>query len=163
MNPLEIRTPRLVLVLMNPDQVLAWLDAQPPEIRAEVSDVWIERVRRTQPGDFWSLSFEIRMPDGKAIGGCAFKGPPDDEGVVELGYAIDEDRQCQGYATEAVTALARFAFETGGVSRVKAHTKPENVASRRVLTKCGFERIGMVEEPEDGLVERWEKQRERSS
>ena len=31
------------------------------------------------------------------------------------------------------------------------------IASTRVLTKCGFSRIGEVIDPDDGLVWRWEK------
>jgi hypothetical protein len=41
---------------------------------------------------------------------------------------------------------------------VRAHTKYPN--SERVLTKCGFERIGEVIDPEDGLVCRWERTKE---
>jgi ribosomal-protein-alanine N-acetyltransferase len=157
MTSLEIRTPRLILVLQTPEQALAWVDSLPAEVRAEVSEVWIDRVRRTEPGDYWSLGFDLRLHDGPSIGGCAFKGPPDSEGAVELGYGIDPDRQGQGYATEAVEALVAFASSKHNVSKVRAHTKPENTASQRVLIKCGFERLGMVEEPEDGLVERWER------
>lgn len=156
METVEITTPRLRLVLQLPDQVLAWLDSLPPDVRVEISESWIQQVRRARPGDFWSLGFEIRLADGVPVGSCAFKGPPDGERAVELGYGIDPDHQGKGIATEAVKALTKFAFESGEVSRVRAHTLPGNVASERVLTKCGFERLGMVEEPDDGLVQRWE-------
>jgi len=157
MSRLEIRSPRLILLLQTPAEALAWVDSLPPEVRAEVSEVWIARVRGTEPGDYWSLGFDLRLHDGRSVGGCAFKGPPDAEGAVELGYGIDPDQQGQGYATEAVEALVAFASSKANVRKVRAHTKPENTASQRVLTKCGFERLGMVEEPEDGLVERWER------
>jgi RimJ/RimL family protein N-acetyltransferase len=42
---------------------------------------------------------------------------------------------------------------------VRAHSKPDNGPSARVLEKCGFERIGEVMDPEDGLVCRWERAR----
>ncbi len=157
MKTVEITTPRLRLVLQSPDQVTQWLASLPPEVRIEVSESWVERVRHARPGDFWALGFEIRLLEGeKSVGSIAFKGPPDGERVVELGYGIDPDHQGQGIATEAVSGLTNFAFESGEVSRVRAHTLPGNAASARVLTKCGFERLGMVEEPDDGLVERWE-------
>ena len=41
---------------------------------------------------------------------------------------------------------------------VRAHTLTEANASTRVLTKCGFQRINEVIDPDDGLVWRWEKQ-----
>jgi ribosomal-protein-alanine N-acetyltransferase len=40
---------------------------------------------------------------------------------------------------------------------VRAHTLPNPNASTRVLTKCGFHRVGEVIDPEDGLVWRWER------
>ena len=49
-----------------------------------------------------------------------------------------------------------YAFESGRIRLVGAHTLPTPNASTRVLTKCGFERIGEVEDPEDGLVWRCE-------
>lgn len=157
MGTVEIKTQRLRLILQSPDQVMQWLESLPPEVRIEVSESWVEQVRRARPGDYWSLGFEIQLLEGSvAVGSVAFKGPPDGDRVVELGYGIDPDHQRQGIATEAVQALTNFAFESGEVSRVRAHTLPGNVASERVLTKCGFERLGMVEEPDDGLVERWE-------
>lgn len=43
------------------------------------------------------------------------------------------------------------------VARVVAHTLPIENASSRVLRHCGFERIGEVIDPEDGLVWRWHR------
>ena len=100
--------------------------------------------------------------NGVTIGGCAFKGPPDPEGVVEIAYGVDPVHQGHGYATEASQALIAFAFNSGLVRIIRAHTKPGNVASERVLAKCGFERIGEVIDPDDGLVSRWERPKEKA-
>jgi RimJ/RimL family protein N-acetyltransferase len=109
----------------------------------------------------WALGFRVVERDGGAVvGSCGFKGPPDADGMVELAYAIDSDRRGRGYATEAAGALTTLAFADGRVRLVRAHTKSENPASARVLTKCGFERIGEVIDPEDGPVCRWERRRE---
>jgi RimJ/RimL family protein N-acetyltransferase len=70
---------------------------------------------------------------------------------------VDPAYQGQGYATEAVRALVTYAFGSGGVCLVRAHTSPEPNASTGVLTKCGFTWIGEVVDPEHGLVWRWEK------
>lgn len=84
-----------------------------------------------------------------------FKGPPDADGMVEIAYGIVPAYQGQGYATEAAAALVAFAFESGRVRLVRAHTLAANHASNHVLTKCGFASIGEVMDPEDGLVWRW--------
>jgi ribosomal-protein-alanine N-acetyltransferase len=155
---LVIPTDRLDLVLQTPAETLAWVDALPPEVRAEVSPDWIARVRRTKPGDAWSLGFSVvERTSGAAVGTCAFKGPPDANGAVEIAYGIDEAFRGRGYATEAATALTLFGLADDRVQVVRAHTKPGNGPSPRVLEKCGFELRGEVIDPEDGPVYRWER------
>jgi [ribosomal protein S5]-alanine N-acetyltransferase len=103
------------------------------------------------------LLAESRTP----IGGVSFKGAPGSDGVVEIAYGIDEVFQRGGYATEAAAALVTFAFADPRVRFVCAHTYPGAVASSRVLQKCGYNRVGDVVDPEDGLVWRFEKARPR--
>jgi RimJ/RimL family protein N-acetyltransferase len=147
----------LDLVLQSPEELLARIEALPPADRAEVSPDWLARVRVTSAGDPWALGFTVvARASGAAVGSCGFKGPPDADGVVEVAYGIDQDYRGRGYATEAAAALAAFAFASGRVRLVRAHTKPDNEASSRVLRKCGFKQVGEVTDPEDGLVCRWE-------
>lgn len=160
MSTAVLPTARLELVLQTPEETLAFVEAMPPEDRAEVSPDWIARVRRTQAGDPWSLGFTVRERESKAsVGGCAFKGPPEADGMVEVAYGVDEPHRCRGYATEAAAALTEFAFTDDRVRIVRAHSKPDNGPSARVLEKCGFEQRGEVMDPEDGLVCRWERVR----
>jgi RimJ/RimL family protein N-acetyltransferase len=143
MTALVIPAARLDLVLQTPDEVLAWIDSLPPADRAEVSADWIARVRATEAGDPWALSFSmIDRASGSSVGSCAFKGPPDAAGMVEVAYGTDEAYRGRGFATEAGAALTEFAFASGRVRLVRAHTKPDNTASQRVLEKCGFRRVG---------------------
>jgi RimJ/RimL family protein N-acetyltransferase len=57
-------------------------------------------------------------------------------GWVEYGLAAVERRK--GYASEAASALAAFAFQTDRVDRLRATCAPANVASARVLRRVGF-------------------------
>jgi ribosomal-protein-alanine N-acetyltransferase len=61
-----------------------------------------------------------------------------------LGYWIAADRQGRGLATAAVERVCRIARETVGLHRLEASTRPDNLASQRVLEKSGFEPIGMA-------------------
>ena len=156
MSTVVIPTPNLDLVLQTPEEALAWVETLSPEDRAEVSEVWLERARATKPGDYWALGFRVvERATGVTVGGCAFKGPPDAEGSVEIAYGIDEAYRCRGFATESASALAQFAWADERVHLVLAHTRSDNEASARVLAKCGFRFIGPVLDPEDGPVDRW--------
>ena len=124
--------------------------------RAQVSADWVARVRAATAPDPWICGFSIfERASGAAVGSCAFKSPPDPDGVVEIAYGVDPSHQGRGYATEATQALVDYAFASGRVRRVIAHTLPEPNASTRVLAKCGFDFLGEVIDPDDGLVWRW--------
>jgi len=155
-----IQTQRLRLVLQTTEEVLAWIEALSPEVKAEVSPEWLERVRASTAADPWTHGFSVRdRISGIIMGSCGYKGPPDSDEVVEIAYGVNADCQGRGYATEAARALVEFAFGSGQVRLICAHTQPDNGASMRVLAKCGFERVGEVIDPEDGLVWRWEVKR----
>jgi [ribosomal protein S5]-alanine N-acetyltransferase len=159
MTGLEIHTTNLKLVLQSPEQVLAWVEEMSDAVRAEISPVWLARVRALTSADPWSCFFSmVHRDDDAIIGQCGYKGPPSDDGVVEISYGVDPEYQGRGYATEAARALVLHAFGTDVVRIVRAHTLIGANASTRVLAKCGFEKIGEVVDPEDGLVWRWELQ-----
>ena len=61
------------------------------------------------------------------------------EGSAELGYWVGVEYQRRGYATEACRSLIKRAFDDLGIKQIYATFKNENMASRRVLEKLGFE------------------------
>jgi RimJ/RimL family protein N-acetyltransferase len=129
-------------------------------VSGEVSPAWLERLRGARAADPWVHGFAlIEKASGRAVGSAGFKGPPDEHGVVEIAYAVVPSVEGRGYATEAAGALVAFASADERVRVVRAHTLPAANASTRVLTKCGFERIGEVVDPEDGPVWRWERRK----
>ena len=89
--------------------------------------------------------FLHRAEDDLVVGeiGGAFV---DDEGTIEIGYAVVESQWNRGYATAAVEALVTKAREGSHVRRIVAHTPLERPQSGRVLEKSGF---AMVREMDD--------------
>jgi RimJ/RimL family protein N-acetyltransferase len=88
----------------------------------------------------------------RVLGVAGFKGPPDAEGEVEIGYSVVASEQRRGVCTEAVAALLAFAFANQSVRFVSAHTLSgdETTASRRVLERAGF--AGPISTDEEGVV-----------
>jgi RimJ/RimL family protein N-acetyltransferase len=155
----DIETENLKLVVREPADVLAWIDAMSASDRAEISADWVARVRAATSADPWICGFVmVHRASGAAIGNCGYKSPPGPDGAVEIAYGVDPDHQGLGYATEAAQAMVAYAFASGRVRIVRAHTRPQPNASTRVLAKCGFEQVGEVVDPDDGLVWRWEIQ-----
>jgi ribosomal-protein-alanine N-acetyltransferase len=169
-----IETERLRLVPFAPDQILALIEQ--PELfegltgypaaaglrefflSDDVSSAFLASLRIQRHPDPWHLGFAVLHGEGQtAIGSAGFNGAPDSDGMVEVAYGIVPDYQGRGYATEANTALVAFAFASGLVKTVRANTLPNAGASTSVLRKCHFTFMGEFNDPDDGLVWRWER------
>jgi RimJ/RimL family protein N-acetyltransferase len=79
----------------------------------------------------------VRRADEVVIGEIGFVGPPR-EGAVTIGYAVVPSARGQGYATEAIGAIAGWALAQNGVEEVRAQTLPGNEPSVRALLRAGF-------------------------
>jgi [ribosomal protein S5]-alanine N-acetyltransferase len=158
---MHLPTKSLKLIPQTLEEVRAMIEAMDPSEKAQLSADWLARLDASTSADPWTHGFSLMHRDsGILVGKGGFKGPPDADGMVEIAYAVEPDHQGKGYATEAAQALAAYAFSSGQVRFVRAHTLAEPNASTRVLIKCGFRHIGEVIDPEDGMVWRWEKHHE---
>jgi RimJ/RimL family protein N-acetyltransferase len=85
--------------------------------------------------------------NGKYVGnvGLHFK-PGLEEKSVELGYFIGEEYWGNGIATQAVELMCKYGFENLDINRINASVMDFNVASQKVLNKCGFEKEGVLKQ-----------------
>jgi len=56
----------------------------------------------------------------------------------EIGYWLRNSATGQGYATEAVRAIAAAGFKSLGLTAIEIRTSARNVASQRVAERAGF-------------------------
>ncbi|MEO0008471.1 MAG: hypothetical protein RJA20_2667 [Bacteroidota bacterium] len=169
-----IHTPRLILVPAN----LPRLEAAASDNRSELSAllggveiepdwtafpdaiVWMRDFLREFPADInWWNYMTIHRADKKLIGACGFKGEPDPNGDVEIGYETASAYRNRGLATEAARGLLLFAFGDERVRRVNANTLAEENASTRLLSTLGFTLTGEETDLEDGKIWTWCKNR----
>lgn len=107
---------------------------------------------------WWTYLF-VRAQDRVLIGPGGYKGRPDEEGAVEIGYAIVPEYRGRGLATEAARGLIDHAFAHEHVESVDAHTLAEHNASMRVLEKVGMRFAGAVPDPDRDEIWRWSLRR----
>lgn len=162
---IQVKSDRLRLVALSPGELEAlvrgWPDVE-AALGVTASDVRIpEEFREAMPQAFamclehskdhpehhlWYTVWPIILTDeNRVIGTTGFGGPPNERGEVFTGYWIDERYRNRGYVTEAVQAIAKWAFENPEVKAVTANTPECNIASQRVLMKAGFHRRGEFE------------------
>jgi [ribosomal protein S5]-alanine N-acetyltransferase len=96
----------------------------------------------TAPNDAEWSGLIIHTIDRVLIGDMGFHtAGPDEDGEVELGYAINPAYRRQGYAFEATKALMRWGLAQPGVRRIVAHCLADNLGSVGVLTKLGMRQV----------------------
>ena len=76
--------------------------------------------------------------DGRIIGASGLIAIDWRVPKCEIGYWLRTDHTGQGYVTEAVRALARFAFDDLGCRRVEIRMDAGNARSRAVAERLGF-------------------------
>lgn len=98
---------------------------------------WIESLDEGDGADF------LICVDGEPVGTIGLKPPNEVWGAAEIGYMIAPDEWGEGYATDAVEVICRYAFEERRLNKVYATVYETNPASRRVLEKAGFTEEGV--------------------
>lgn len=169
---MRLSTNRLELVAATLDHVCAELETAErlaSLLKAHVEPGW-------PPGEYdrdAQLFFRDRLKEGGAsvigwycwyalrrgspdqppvlVGAGGYFGPPNEEGVVEIGFSIMPEWQGLGYATELAELLIKNAFTDSRVQKVNAHTTPINLASCKVIEKCGFNYVCREEESGNNL------------
>lgn len=87
----------------------------------------------------WFTYWLIVESAGGGIGLVGFKGDPQVDGEVEIGYVMALEARGRGYMTEAARALIEWAFQSVACRAVIApNTLRTNPASNRVLQKLGM-------------------------
>lgn len=154
--PPRLVTDRLVLRALVPDDVdaihgyarraevsrfLTW----PPHESLEDTRAFFRRAAEEGPRRgrlTWAIA--RRDDEHRLIGTATLDTRPDpdlfahQDPIPLIGYVLDPDHTGLGYATEAVRAVVRWAFDAMGLGILGARCDPKNKGSRRVLEKNGF-------------------------
>ena len=99
----------------------------------------------------WYTNWQIVLnSENVSIGSACFKGEPDENGVVEIGYGMNEKYRGRGCMTAALKIMLRWAKAMPKVKKVIAVTDNDNAASQKVLENCG-----MKFDREEGVYQYW--------
>jgi arsenate reductase len=163
-----IRTERLDLVLLDRSWLQAYADGKPlPDLGfADPDDIlgrsaelvrWrLAQIAANPAEEPWLLRAIVDRGEGVAVGYVNFHAPPDERGMVEIGYTIVPARRRQGYASEAAAGMWSWAAEHG--ARVlRASISPDNEPSLALIQKAGFVEVGSQMDEIDGLELIFEK------
>ena len=115
----------------------------PSDYTEEAGRAWIERQwSRQSEGQGLSLAV-VEHTSGLAVG-LVFLGLRQPEGQCEIGYWLVPSARGRGLGSDAVRLASRWVLAETYIYRLFAHVVPDNAASIRVMTKCGFAREGLL-------------------
>lgn len=98
----------------------------------------LEKVPEPTGFESWMI---VLKENSTVIGDAGFKGAPNKEGAVDIGYSIIEQEQRRGYGLETAKALIHWAFQQPTVSAVTAKCLVENEPSAKILEKLGMQEL----------------------
>ena len=145
-----LETERLVLRRLRPDDFdalfeVVWSDpevtwdhqARTPE---EAREALQHRLHHQREHGFGMMPV---LADGEILGWAGLQHLEDGP-EIELGYYLGRLAWGQGYGSELARALVAWGFESLGLDEIVAVVRPENDASKRVLSNAGlaFQREG---------------------
>ncbi|MEW6467879.1 MAG: GNAT family protein [Bacteroidota bacterium] len=91
------------------------------------------------------MNFAIRDSQGRMIGGIGFQGKyGKGSHKDEIGYWLGRPYRGRGIMTAVLKRFCSFAFEERKLSRIEATIFPFNIASMRLVERCGFRLEGRL-------------------
>jgi ribosomal-protein-alanine N-acetyltransferase len=155
--PILLETRRLILRYQAAADISAltnlWSDPEAMRYMGGPRDLdWLrtelEETAQNPQAELYDLWPVVEKATGRVIGHCGLLDKEvDGRPEIELVYVFAPAVWGQGYATEMATAIARWAHETRGLSRLISLIEPENAASERVAVKIGMQMEKEVTRP----------------
>ncbi|QAA35064.1 GNAT family N-acetyltransferase [Clostridium manihotivorum] len=123
---------------MQYDLGLRVTDTELDEEMQYAMQVRLKKVLEDPKNYLWLTNWAVILKEAKEIVGfIMLKGYPNKFGEVIVGYGITERYRKNGYASEALKAIAQWVFKNPQAKCVIADTEKGNIPSHKVLESAG--------------------------
>jgi ribosomal-protein-alanine N-acetyltransferase len=128
--------PAMFAIMADPDTMRFW-DWPAFTDPDTVEEIVAAQLADMEAGNalYWAVCLQ---KDGPAIGCCDLSEIDRHHARAEVGFLFGRESWGQGYATEAMTAIADYAFDALGLQRLWARFHAGNDKSRALLERLGF-------------------------
>lgn len=122
------------------DEVNQYLYDSNPCDSVEEAQKWIDLYLESEPINQhrWII---LQKEKAEKIGTCGFHCWNRETGEIQMGYDLQPSYWRNGYMSEALSAVMKFAVEEMKVMKIFAHISVDNIASIRSAEKMGFVKI----------------------
>jgi ribosomal-protein-alanine N-acetyltransferase len=150
-----IQTQRLILIPLSYNQLIKYARCDnsleqelnvrkssrtiSPELREAIDKTFLPKLASKNGNSFYStLWTAILKSKNEMIGDLCIIDEPNEAGEIEIGYGTYDEFQRQGYMTEVVSGIIKWAAMQDCIRKIIASTEKVNIASARVLQKNNF-------------------------
>lgn len=123
--------------IMSQPNVTRYYNAWPMK-ELEEADAIIQKLEThfaTGFGIRWAIELKANY---SYIGSIGFFGGEENPFAAEIGFELGTEYWRKGLTAEAIRTLVPFGFSKLGLERIQARVVDGNIASQRLLEKCGF-------------------------
>ncbi len=134
-----------LFVMRSSPQVMQYIDRP---LAKKLSDVQklidiIKDLLSKNEGITWAITLK---GNNQMIGTIGFWRIQKEHYRAEIGYLLHHHYQGKGIMQEAMSIGVDYAFNMLKIHSIEANINPDNIASTKLLEKCGFEREGYFKE-----------------
>ncbi|MBR3782554.1 MAG: GNAT family N-acetyltransferase [Alphaproteobacteria bacterium] len=127
----------------NRDKLTPWLGWVDYVKTPEDEFAFVESVAKSETGKYFIVV------DSSIVGMLGFvQEEHRSKKTVEIGYWLDKDMNGRGIMTRAVKQLMKLAFEIWNANRVEIQAAVENIKSRAIPERLGFNQDGILRQRE---------------
>ena len=130
--------------LFGDGEVAQYMLFDPHQTIMESLEAVQQKLKRYEEENFYCWAVELKE-EGGLMGLVELLRFDEQAGSCSFAYMLGCNYWNQGYGTELLKAVFRFAFEELEVERIVADHMTPNVASGRAMEKAGMKRIGTEE------------------
>ena len=116
----------------------------------------VPQVKADPTTNNWFVRWIVSRESKEIVGSISFHAPPDEVGMVEIGFGISEPCRNQGFGKEALLGMWAWVINQPGVTTLRYTVSATNGPSMSIINSLGFAHVGQQIDEEDGPEEIYE-------
>ena len=116
----------------------------------------VPQVKADPSTNVWFIRWIVLRERQEVVGSISFHSPPDETGMIEIGFGISEPCRNLGYGKEALLAMWSWVIDQPGVKTLRYTVSASNAPSLAIINSLGFAHVGQQLDEIDGPEEIFE-------
>ena len=116
----------------------------------------VPQVKENPDVNVWFIRWIVLKESKEVVGSISFHAPPDEFGMIEIGFGICEPCRNQGFGKEALIGMWTWVIDQPGVTTLRYTVSANNAPSMAIINSLGFAHVGQQIDEADGPEEIFE-------